>query len=55
MGPGKPERVYLTLKSGYSTKSSKNYSMITVEVPEEGGQSHRPNNAYAPVTDNAPF
>jgi len=29
--------------------------MITVEVPEEGGQSHRPNNAYTPVTDNAPF
>jgi hypothetical protein len=55
MGPGKPERVYLTLKSGYSTKSSKNYSMITVDVPQEDGQSHRPNNAYAPVTDNAPF
>ena len=43
MGPGKPERVYLTLKSGYSTKSSKNYSMITVDIPQASAmQTHQP-------------
>lgn len=48
----KPERVFLTLKSGYSTKSQKNYSMITVEVPGSD-ETHKP--AYVAQTDNAPF
>ena len=51
-GPGKPERVWLTLKSGYSTKNQKTYSMITVEVPDSD-QTHKP--AYVAQTDNAPF
>jgi len=40
---GKPSRVYLTLRTGYSTKSNKNYSMITVENPNaSAAQTHRP-------------
>jgi hypothetical protein len=40
---GKPDRVYLTLKSGYSTKSNKNYSMITVDIPQASAmQTHQP-------------
>lgn len=40
---GKPDRVYLTIRSGYSTKSNKNYSMITVDVPQASPmQTHQP-------------
>ena len=40
---GKPDRVYLTLKTGYSTKSKNTYSMITVEVPQASPmQTHQP-------------
>ena len=40
---GKPSRVWLTLKTGYSTKSKNNYSMITVEMPQASQmQTHKP-------------
>ena len=51
--PGKPERVYLTLRSGYSTKTNRNYSMITVESPEGGNNSHVATNTRA--QENVPF